>query len=271
MKVKQIIVAAMLAASAFVQAQEFPLGIRAQALGGATVAKGNEAEILFDNSALLASVPGVTFTAFYSHPFGLKELRLGSFSSSANWRLLALGAAVVDFGNDLYRERRYHIAIARHFLPKQTLALGLSSALRHLRISGYGDDSAILFNLGTRLHLSEALTLGSAFTNVLDASIGRQKERLPRSVCFGFAYSPAASVTLQMDLYKQSNFPEEGRIGIEASPVSALLLRTGVATNPDRLTFGFALRLLKLSLQFAAFSHTDLGWTQQFAMTFILQ
>jgi hypothetical protein len=139
--------------------------------------------------------------------------------------------------------------------------------LRHLRITNYGDDSALLFNLGTQLRLSESLTLGSAFTNVLDAAIGRQQEKLPRSVCLGLAYSPASTVTLQMDLYKQNNFSEEWRIGIEANPLSPLLLRLGVGTNPDRLATGFALRVFKFSLQFAAFSHTDLGWTEQFAVT----
>jgi hypothetical protein len=231
------------------------------------VAQGREAEALFENPALLTNLSGPTFTAFYSHPYGLKELRLVSLSGSASWQDLALGAAVVDFGNELYRDRRYHLAIGRQLLPKQRLALGLSSALRHLRISGYGDDSAITMNLGMQLRLSEFFTLGSAFANLLDATIGRQQEKLPHRACFGFAYFPTATVTLQADLYKQSNFSEEWRIGIEANPWPPLLLRTGIGTNPDRLTFGLALRVLKLSLQFAAFSHTDLGWTEQFAVT----
>jgi hypothetical protein len=248
-------------------AQEFPLGVRAQALGGASAAKGREAEALLANPALLTDLPGLTFTAFYSNPFGLKELRLSSFSASANLASLAFGAAVVDFGNVLYRDRWYHLAISRNVLPKQRLALGLSGALRHLSIAGYGDDSAMLLNLGMRLRLSESLAFGSAFTNLLNAAIGRQQEKMPRSVCLGFAYSPAATVTLQTEVYKQNNFPEEWRLGIEANPFPPLLLRTGIGTNPDRLTFGLALRLLTISLQFAAFSHTDLGWTEQFAVT----
>jgi hypothetical protein len=267
MKVKRIVVAALFLLDTILLAQEFPLGIRSQALGGATVAHGSEADALFENAALLANLLGLTCTVFYSHPFGLKELRLGSISGSASWASIAFGAAVVDFGNELYRDRRYHLAIGRQLLPKQKLALGLSSAMRHLSISGYGDDSAFSLNLGMQLRLSESLTLGSAFTNLLDATIGRQKEKLPRSVCFGFAYFPTATVTLQADLYKQSNFSEEWRIGIEANPWPPLLLRTGIGRNPDRLTFGLALRVLKLSLQFAAFSHTDLGWTEQFAVT----
>ncbi|MGH7450977.1 MAG: hypothetical protein ACRENG_06515, partial [bacterium] len=212
---------------------------------------------------------GLTFTAFYSHPFGIKELRLSSFSASASTVALTLGAAVIDFGNAIYRDRWYHLAISRNVLPKQRLALGLGATLRHLRITGYGDDSAMLLNFGTQLRLSESLTLGSAFSNFLNAAIGQQQEKLPRSASLGFAYAPTATVTLQAEVYKQNNFPEEWRLGIEANPLPPLLLRTGIGTNPDRLTFGLALRLLKISLQFAAFSHTDLGWTQQFAVTFM--
>jgi hypothetical protein len=218
---------------------------------------------------VLVEIPDLTLTAFYSQPFGIKELRLSSLAGSARRGGLSLGVALVDFGNDLYRDRSYYLAMARNFLPAQRLALGLSAAVRHIRITGYGDDSAILLNFGTQLRLSESLALGSAFTNLLKAGIGRQQETLPQSMCVGLAYAPTATVTLQMDVYKQSQFPGEWRVGIEVNPLSVLLLRTGVATNPDRLTFGFAVRLLKVSLQFAAFSHTDLGWTQQFAVTFM--
>jgi len=267
MKVKQFVVLVVAMSETLAVAQEFPLGIRAQALGGASVAQGRDAEAMFDNPATLTRLAGSTFTAFYAHPFGLKELRLSSFSANTHYRRLAFGAAVVDLGHALYRDRRYHLGLAKNFLSNQRLALGVSSALRHLRISGYGDDAALQLDFGTQLRLSEALVLGTAFHNILEATMGVQNEKLPRSVCFGFAYAPTSNLTLQMDLYKQNNFPEEWRIGIETNPWAPLLLRIGTATNPDRLTFGFALRLLKVSLQFAAYSHTDLGWTEQFAVT----
>jgi hypothetical protein len=247
-------------------AQDYPIGIRAQALGGAGVAKGRDAESLYQNPALLTEVPGAALTAFYSQPFGLKELRLSSLAGSAQWKRFSFGAALVDFGNDLFRDRMLHLALARSFLPAERLGIGISAAVRQLRISGYGEDSAILFNFGTQLRLSESLAWGTALTNLFEAEIGRKQEKLPRSVCIGFSYSPTAIVTLQMDLYKQSQFPQEWRVGIEVNPLPILLLRTGIGSNPDRLTFGFALRLLKVSLQFAAFSHTDLGWTQQYAV-----
>lgn len=271
MKVKQIVFLALGIINTIALAQEFPLGVRAQALGGASVAKGREAEVLLVNPALLSDLSGLTFTAFYSHPFGIKELRLSSLSASASKAALALGAAVVDFGNALYRDRWYHLAISRNVLPQQRLAFGFGATFRHLRIAGYGDDGAMLFNLGTQLQLSRSLALGSAINNFLNAAIGQQREKLPRSVNLGLAYLPTATVTLQIDLYKQNNFPEEWRLGIEANPLPPLLLRTGIGTNPDRLTFGLALRLLTISLQFAAFSHTDLGWTQQFAVTLMPQ
>ncbi len=267
MKVKLFVVLALMSIETLAVAQEFPLGIRSQALGGASVAKGREAEALLDNPAALANLTGSTLTIFYTNPFGIKELRLNSFSAGTNFANSAFGAAFVDFGNALYRDRRLHLAVARRFLSAQRLALGVSGALRQLRISGYGDGSAMLLNLGTQFRVSDSFLFGSALTNLLDATIGRQKEKLPRSVCFGFAYLPAPTLTLQMDVYKQNDFPEEWRIGIEMNPLPPLLLRIGTGTNPDRLTCGFALRVFKFSLQFTAFSHTDLGWTEQFAVT----
>ncbi|MCG3118483.1 MAG: hypothetical protein ALAOOOJD_00696 [bacterium] len=267
MKVKQFVLLALVSIDTLLMAQEFPLGIRAQALGGGAVACGREAESLFDNPALLADFPGSTLTIFYTNPFGIKELRLSSFSASTRYARFAAGAAFVDFGQPLYRDQRYHLAMARSFLPAQRLVLGVSGTMRRLRISGYGDDSALLLNFGTQLRLSESLRLGSALTNLLDATIGQQQERLPRSAALGLAYSPTTNLTLQMEVYQQNDFSEEWRLGLEVNPVSPLLLRFGVGTDPDRLTGGFALRVFKVSLQFAAFSHTDLGWTEQFAVT----
>jgi len=267
MKVKCFIVLICLSIETLATAQEFPLGIRAQALGGASVAKGREAETLLDNPASLASLAGSTLTIFYTNPFGLKELRLNSLSASTNFANSAFGAAFVDFGNALYRDRRLHLAVARRFLSAQRLALGVSGALRQLRISGYGDDNAILLNFGTQFRVSDTFRFGSTLTNLLDATIGQHQEKLPRSVSFGFAYLPTSALTLQMDVYKQNDFPEEWRVGIEVNPLPPLLLRLGTGTNPDRLTGGFALCVFKCSLQFAAFSHTELGWTEQFAVT----
>lgn len=269
MKVKQFVVLVLASIDTLLMAQEFPLGIRAQALGGAAVAHGREAESLFDNPALLADFPGSTLTVFYTNPFGIKELRLSSFSGSTRYARFAAGAAFVDFGQALYRDRRFHLALARSFLPAQRLTLGVSGVMRHLRISGYGGDSALLLNLGTLIRLSELLRLGSALTNLLDATIGQQREKLPRSATLGLAYTPTATLTLQMEVYKQNSFSEEWRFGLETNPVSPLLLRFGIGTNPERLTGGFALRVFKFCLQFAAFSHTDLGWTEQFAVTLL--
>jgi len=267
MKVKLFVVLICLSIETLATAQEFPLGIRSQALGGTSVARGREAETLLDNPATLASLAGSTLTIFYTNPFGLKELRLNSFSGSMNFANSAFGATFVDFGNALYRDRRLHLAIARRFLSAQRLALGLSGVLRQLRISGYGDASALLLNFGTQWRVSDSFLFGSALTNLLDATIGQQKEKLPRSARFGLAYLPTSTLTLQMEVYKQNDFPEEWRLGIEVNPLPPLLLRVGTGTNPDRLTCGFALRVFKFSLQFAAFSHTDLGWTEQFAVT----
>lgn len=267
MKVKFFVVLALIGIETPVSAQEFPLGIRSQALGGTSVAWGRDAETLLDNPAVLTSLPNSTLTVFYTNPFGLKELRLNSFSGNLNWSHFAFGAAYVDFGNTLYHDRRIHLAAARRFLATQRVAIGVSSVLRQLRITDYGEASALVLNFGTQWRVHDAFLFGSALNNVLDAAIGPQREKLPRSVSFGWVYWPASTLTLQMELYKQNAFPEEWRLGIEINPLPPLLLRVGTATNPDRLTCGFALRLFKFSVQFAAFSHTDLGWTEQFAVT----
>ena len=120
---------------------------------------------------------------------------------------------------------------------------------------------------GCVARLSESFAWGAKLGNLFNAKLGAA-EPLPREMSLGLAYVPKTGAALQLDLYKESDFPLEVRGGIEYRVLQPLALRLGLSSNPDRLTCGMALRLRPLLLHVTAFSHAELGWTQQYAVTF---
>lgn len=274
MKVKNIVLAAMIGWTAVSSAQDYPLGIRAQAMGGSGVALARDAEGQYHNPALLAEVGKLNMTLFHSRLFGLKELPLSSVAVAGRLGTVGLGGSAVRLEHDLFREQCFQFALARAWQFRQArsaassaVALGLQFGLKQTHIMHYERNQTLLVNAGVLAHFNEHLAWGMTAGNLLGASAGHTEDRLPRYLSLGLSYAPKTRFAAQFDLYKQSGFSSEWRLGFEAGVLAPLLLRVGINENPDRFTCGVALVTRPLLVQFTTFSHFDLGWTQQMAIT----
>ncbi|MDZ7265947.1 MAG: hypothetical protein ONB48_01260 [candidate division KSB1 bacterium] len=272
MKVKHILWCLVLVGTGFAQTQDYALGVRAQAMGGSGVALAREAEGQLQNPALLAELPGWSTTVFYSRPFGLPELSLSSLAFAGRLGGLGVGSSAVAFGHDLLREQTLLLAVARRFpFPGRPaaggIALGLQFGVQQKRIVNYGQSQSVVVNAGVLARLHDKLVWGMAAGNLMRTRAGRGQERLPRHLACGLAYVAGRALTLQFDLYKQPPFPLEWRLGLELALLPPLWLRLGGSENPDRFTCGLALTTRSAMVQVTTFSHVDLGWTQQAALT----
>ncbi|NUO81839.1 hypothetical protein HUU05_17345 [candidate division KSB1 bacterium] len=270
MKVKPFVWMLMLLSSRVIVAQDYNLGARAQALGGSGVACATDPEGQFINPAALTQVPGQAVTLFYSRPFGIREITLSSVAASAAFGKMSLGGAVTHLAQAQFDDQSYQFTLAAKVsLPtkRRTAAkhflLGVQGAWRRIRIAGYETAHSGRMNAGLVVPITQQLAWGAALGNLMGAS----REQQPRSLALGLHYRPSARFAGQFDLYKQGGFAQEIRSGIELVLFSPLLLRAGMATNPDRFTLGLAFALQPVTLHFTTFSHFDLGWTQQYAAT----
>ncbi len=277
MKVKGIVATALLLGGTFALSQDYPLGARAQAMGGSGVAFAAEPEAQLLNPALLAELDKWGATVFYSHPFGMREIVLSSLCLRGQLGKIAGGAALVRLGHENFEDRCYQLSLAHAFSfrkktspqtqPPARISFGLLAAWREIQISNYGQTRAFLAGLGCVARLGGHFVWGAKLGNLLHAKMGAAREPLPREMSVGFGYFPRAGAVFQFDVYKESAFPLEVRGGIEYRVVSPLSLRLGISSNPDRLTCGMALWLRQVCLHITVFSHADLGWTQQYAVT----
>lgn len=274
MKVKRFVTVCLCCWAVTLPAQDFPVGIRAQALGGCGAAYASDSEGQLSNPALVSAIDNVGITVFYARPFGLAELPLTALSAAARWRRFAVGVAGVALEHELASARNYALTLATTLGSSQTdsvgsrwLVLGLQGELSQLEIARYGQTTAYIVSLGLAARLAETLRLGVALRNLTSATRNGTNERLPRSAVIGLAYAPYERFLFQMEVYKQSEFALEWRGGVEIAVTAPLAIRLGLSSNPDRLTAGIALRLKPVAIQYTAFSHLELGWTQQFAVS----
>lgn len=272
MKVKHILWWTVLAGAGFAQTQDYALGIRAQAMGGSGVALAQEAEGQLQNPALLAELPAWSATAFYSRPFGLPELSLSSLALAGRIGGLSFGSSAVALGHDLLRDQTLQIAVARRWQFRSrpaaaAFAFGLQLGVQQKHIVNYGQSQSFVLNAGVVARLNDKLVWGLAAGNLTHARAGRGRERLPRHLSCGVGYVPGSALTAQFDLYKQPQFPLEWRLGFELTLWPPLRLRLGGSENPDRFTCGLALAARPALVQITVFSHADLGWTRQVALT----
>lgn len=250
-----------------VVAQPYPLGVRSQAMAGASAAHCEDAEAIFANPALLAKLPAASATFVYSRPFGLADVTLATAAATAKLAGVAGGVAFIHFGSELYRDRYFQAAIARHFGKNWPFAIAIAANLRHLSIRGYGSALALGVNLGTVCSLNSRIQWGVLLGNVNWPAIGAAQEKMPPAVSLGMAFFPRDGWALQADFYREYGLSEELRFGVETRVLPILQVRFGAATNPDRFTAGFAIALRSIALAIAATSHSDLGTTLFYAIS----
>lgn len=250
-------------------AQDYNLGVRAQAMGGSGVALATDPEGQFINPAALAQVPNKAMTLSYSRPFGIKEIALASVALGGAFNQMTLGLAVIHFGHAQFEDQTFAFTGALKFTASsrkketRTLLLGVQSVLRRVQIARYEDRLNWRMHVGLIAPVSKSIAWGAAFGNVLEAG----KEKTARAIALGMSYRSPARFIGQFDIFKQTDFPLELRAGGEMLLLAPLMLRVGMSTNPERFTVGIAFHFKPATVHVTTFSHIDLGWTQQYAAT----
>lgn len=90
---------------------------------------------------------------------------------------------------------------------------------------------------------------------------------MPQSFKTGFSVKPTPTILLNFEIFKDVRHPEEVRFGTEIRPFENLAVRAGTATNPNRFSAGFGMGVKQLDIDYAFFTHNDLGLTHQMSLS----
>jgi len=248
--------------------EEHPVGARSTGMGWASIAVMKAQEAVFFNAAALGFLTGIRLSSFFARPFGLKELNYHTVVATKSFSFGGIGMGFKRFGGSLYWEETAVLALG--FKWASQFSVGLRFQIHRLSIKNYGSDATGSLGIGFLYRLSPTATWGFRAENINYASIGQRRERLPQSFSTGFMTRPLKGVVFHAEFHKDVLFPLEFRMGAEWELVSGVFLRTGFVHYPATFAFGLGLRFKGLQVDYAAYTHSELGLSHQAALTVVI-
>ncbi len=244
-----------------VGAEEWPVGARSLGMGATYVALANTADAVFLNVGGLGQLVGTELAIFYQKPFGLSEINFGTLALSFPIWNRRVGLGALTFGNGLYREQALSLTFSHHYQRKLFYGVGLRYQTVH--IEGYGSGGAVGLDLGILVPLSSEINLGFVAKNVNRPTIGQTDEHAPQIFSSGVSVHPLNNLILNFEIFKDVRFAAEARFGCEFKPLANLAIRAGAANHPSRFSAGFGVAIQRVAIDYAFFTHNDLGLTHQ--------
>lgn len=245
-------------------AQELP-GAGQIALAHSDVSSSNDVFSLFNNPAGLALIQTREIGFYYSPaPFGVKELANAFAAFCEPTQYGSFSAGYSNYGFELYKENKFAFGygekIANNFF------IGLSSVYHNISIKNYGRKSAIVFNIGVIAKLNDQIRFGFAVNNVTRSTITNESNDIPTIIWLGTDLKFVKDIVFSAAIKKEIGFNPSIRLGTEYSMLDFLKLRIGTSNEPNTYSGGFGIIYQFVQVDYAFFSHTDLGLTHQFGL-----
>jgi hypothetical protein len=241
---------------------QFNPGARQISLSNSDVALSNDVFSIFNNPAGLSQFNWREIGIYYSPaPFGLSELSNGyvAYAEPFSFGTVALGG--MTYGFELYRESKITLGYSYNYENK--FFAGLAVNYHSFSIQNYGNTNAFYLNLGGLAYITHQLRWGFAITNINRASIGNEDDQIPIIFSTGFSYDLIKTLIINLAVEKDIRYKPSVQFGLEYNIIEYLALRVGFQNEPARYAAGIGINYSIISLDYAVFTHQDLGLTHQ--------
>jgi len=237
-------------------------GARQISLANSDVALANDVFTLFNNPAGLAQLNWKEVGVYYSPaPFGLTELANGYVAYQQPFSFGSIGIGGMTYGYELYRES--NIILGYSYNYDNVFFIGAAVNYQNYSIKNYGSTGVFYLNLGGLVYILDDLRWGFSTTNINRATVADQDDQIPVVFSTGFSFDILKNFSLNFSLEKDIRYDLSIAFGIEYDIIEYLSLRIGAADNPSKFTTGIGINYSILSLDYAFFTHPDLGLTHQ--------
>lgn len=199
--------------------------------------------------------------AFYSEQkFLLKELSGGSaalaFPAAGGGMGIALGVS----GSDSYSNGQAALAYGRALGKRINLGVQINYHLIHA--AGYGNTSAVGFELGMIIHATDKLFSGIHVTNPAGGKFTRNADdKLPSSYTMAFGCEPSENLILCMQVKKTEDQPVDMQFSLQYNFVHQFFVRAGITTSSNKVFAGFGLQWKNFRIDLIGNYHLQLGAT----------
>ncbi|GAA0881194.1 hypothetical protein GCM10009119_41640 [Algoriphagus jejuensis] len=218
----------------------------------------------FNNVGAMDRIEGTEISAGFDHRYGLPELTTVDLALAWKNEFGTLGLGVSRFGGKLFNQQLFGLGFSNTL---GIVSIGAKVEWFQTQIEGFGNGNAVLFSLGGVAELGPKFFLGANFSNLNSAKISQNSEqRLPTAVQLGVSYLPIESLRVLAELEKDVELDPIFKVGIEYELREWIILRTGVNSNPSRLSFGLGIRKNRFGFDYAYGQNSSLGRTHHVSL-----
>lgn len=219
------------------------------------------------NQASLAQISKGAVGFYGERRFMLSELSSYAINaalptSSGNFGLKANYTGFSD-----YNETLAGIAYARKLGSK--IDIGAQFNYHGLRMAEYGNTSAISFELGLLLHLTEKLNTGFQISNPVGGKFGKEKqEKLASLYTFGLGYDASEKFLISAEMQKEEDQPVNVNTGIQYQFLPQLMARVGISSATSSWWLGVGFKLKSFRIDITSSYHPQLGFSPGILLLF---
>lgn len=249
----------LISASTFAQ---YAPGAKQISMANSDVALANDVFSIFSNPAGLSQFNWREVGIYYSPaPFGLTELSNGYIAYNEPFDFGSLSIGGMTYGFDLYRESK--IVLGYSYNYENILFAGISVNYHNYSIQNYGSTGAFYINAGGLVYILNKLRWGFYVENLNKATVADIDDQIPMVLVTGLSYDIIDDFSLNFALEKDIRYNPSVKIGFEYNIIEYLSLRAGTSNEPSRFTAGLGINYSLFSLDYAFFTHQDLGLSHQ--------
>lgn len=249
------------------EAQTDPLsqahGARSQGMGNLKVMLPDSWSY-FNNIGALNRIEETEISAGFDHRFGLSEL--STVDLAVGWKndFGTIGLGISRFGGKLFNQQLLGLGFSNTL---GIVSIGAKIDWLQTQIEGFGSGNALVFSLGGVAELGPKFFLGANFSNLGSSKISQNSEQhIPTSVQLGISYIPVESLRILAEVEKDVELDPVVKAGLEYQFKDWIYLRTGVSSNPARISFGLGMRKSQFGFDYAYGQNTALGRTHHLSL-----
>lgn len=220
-----------------------------------------------NNQASLAQMKNASAGVYGERRFLLDELSLYQLSVAVPTKSGNFGVKAGYFGFSDYNESQIGLAYARKLGTK--VDVGVQFNYNGIQISSYGNSSAINFEIGAVLHLTEKLHTGVHAYNPVGGTFGKnQEEKLASIYLVGLGYEASEIFFVSAEIEKEEDQQVNVNAGMQYKFLPQFMARVGIATNTSNVYAGVGFFLKSFRLDVVASYHPQLGITPGIMLVF---
>lgn len=211
-----------------------------------------------NNQAALASIQQSGAAVFGERRFLLKENSLYGFATAFKSGYGNFGISGNYAGFQNFNENKIGLAYARSLGTK--VNLGVQFNYYNYQIPSYNSASAINFEIGAIVHLTDQLNAGLHAYNPVGGKLGKTgDEKLASAYSLGFGYDASKNFYVSTEIVKEEDKDVNIIGGVQYNFAKRFFARAGFMSETGSGFAGFGLGIQNLRLDFSASYHPQLG------------